>query len=64
MQICDYANVHCIDPCTVCYVYRCGNVAAIMELDKDLNSSFKIFNAAPYEVRGVPEKKPPPEYFL
>jgi len=46
------------------YCYRCGNVAAIMELDKDLNSSFKIFNAAPDEVRGVPEKKPPPEYFL
>ena len=46
------------------YIYRCGNVAAIMELDKDLNSSFKIFNAAPDEVRGVPEKKPPPEYFL
>ena len=46
------------------YIHRCGNVAAIMELDKDLNSSFKIFNAAPDEVRGVPEKKPPPEYFL
>jgi len=46
------------------YCYRSGNVAAIMELDKNLNSSFKIFNAAPEEQRGVPQKKPPPEYFL
>merc|ERR1712110_764435 len=46
------------------YCYRCGNQAAIMELDKDLNSSFTLFTAAPDEVRGVPEKKPPPEYFL
>ncbi len=29
------------------YCYRCGNVAAIMELDDSLNRSFKIFNAAP-----------------
>ena len=49
---------------TLSSLNRCGNVAAIMELDKDLNSSFKIFNAAPDEIRGVPEKKPPPEYFL
>ena len=29
------------------YCYRCGNVAAIMELDNEHKSEFKIFNAAP-----------------
>ena len=44
--------------------HRCGNVAAIMELTDQLQSSFKIFHAAPDDQRGVPQKKPPPEYFL
>jgi len=46
------------------YCYRCGNVAAIMELDENLNRSFKIFEAAPAENRGVPAKRPQPSYFL
>ena len=46
------------------YCYRCGNVAAILELDEHLNKSYKIFEAAPQEVRGVPAKKPVPDYFL
>eukprot|EP01088_Endostelium_zonatum_P008954 TRINITY_DN22139_c0_g1_i1.p1 TRINITY_DN22139_c0_g1~~TRINITY_DN22139_c0_g1_i1.p1 ORF type:complete len:317 (-),score=64.94 TRINITY_DN22139_c0_g1_i1:37-951(-) len=46
------------------YCYRCGNVAAILELDENCNKNFKIFEAAPREVRGVPAKKPVPEYFL
>ena len=46
------------------YCYRCGNVAAILELDEHLSRSFKIFDAAPQETRGVPAKKPPPDYFL
>lgn len=29
------------------YCYRCGNVAAILELDEDLNYEFTIFEAAP-----------------
>jgi serine/threonine-protein phosphatase 4 catalytic subunit len=29
------------------YCYRCGNVAAIMEVDTNMNQSFKIFEAAP-----------------
>lgn len=29
------------------YCYRCGNVAAILELDEHLNKNFKIFEAAP-----------------
>jgi serine/threonine-protein phosphatase 4 catalytic subunit len=39
-------------------------VAAILELDEHLNRNFKIFEAAPQEVRGVPAKRPAPDYFL
>jgi len=46
------------------YCYRCGNIAAILELDENLNRSFKIFEAAPAESRGVPAKRPQPQYFL
>jgi len=46
------------------YCYRCGNIAAILELDEDLNRAFKIFEAAPAESRGVPAKRPQPSYFL
>jgi len=46
------------------YCYRCGNVAAILELDENLEQSFKIFEAAPQESRGVVNKNPSPDYFL
>jgi serine/threonine-protein phosphatase 4 catalytic subunit len=46
------------------YCYRCGNVAAILELDEHLNKNFKIFEAAPQESRGVPAKRQTPDYFL
>ena len=46
------------------YCYRCGNVAAILELDEQLQKNYKIFEAAPQEARGVPAKKPAPDYFL
>jgi serine/threonine-protein phosphatase 4 catalytic subunit len=46
------------------YCYRCGNVAAILELDEHLDRSFKIFDAAPQDARGVPAKKITPDYFL
>ncbi|CAJ0578867.1 unnamed protein product, partial [Mesorhabditis spiculigera] len=49
------------------YCYRCGNVAAILELDEDINKEFSIFEAAPQvgsENRGAPAKKPLPDYFL
>ena len=66
----------CVCVCRVCsrdemysgdtqnYCYRCGNVAAIMELDENLDKSFKIFEAAPAETRGAPLKSPAPDYFL
>lgn len=46
------------------YCYRCGNVAAIFELDEHLDRKYPIFEAAPNEVRGEPTRKPIPEYFL
>ena len=46
------------------YCYRCGNVAAILELDEHLDQHYKIFEAAPQEVRGVPSRNPAPDYFL
>ncbi|KAL3134793.1 Serine/threonine-protein phosphatase PP-X isozyme 2 [Trebouxia sp. C0010 RCD-2024] len=46
------------------YCYRCGNVAAILELDEHLTRNFKVFEAAPQDVRGVPAKKAAPDYFL
>ena len=29
------------------HIYRCGNVAAIFELDENLNKKYTIFEAAP-----------------
>eukprot|EP00887_Chlorella_sp_A99_P008233 scaffold12.g8233.t1 len=46
------------------YCYRCGNVAAILELDENLGRVFKVFEAAPQDERGVPAKKATPDYFL
>lgn len=47
------------------YCYRCGNVAAILQLDDQLQSTFKVFNAAAYEGRGaVVTSRPTPDYFL
>ena len=46
------------------YCYRCGNVAAILELDEHLDQHFKIFEAAQQEFRSVPSRNPTPDYFL
>jgi serine/threonine-protein phosphatase 4 catalytic subunit len=46
------------------YCYRCGNVAAVMEVDENRDHKFKTFEAAPQQARGIPAKKPPPDYFL
>ncbi|KAJ3077104.1 Serine/threonine-protein phosphatase PP-X isozyme 2 [Podochytrium sp. JEL0797] len=46
------------------YCYRCGNVAAILEFDEHLKTNYKIFEAAPQDSRGLPAKKPAPDYFL
>lgn len=45
------------------YIYRCGNQAAIMELDENLNERFQQFDQAPR--RGEPAiDKRTPDYFL
>ena len=46
------------------YCYRCGNVAAILSLDDQLNRNFVTFDAAPDSQREVPARRPAPEYFL
>lgn len=46
------------------FLPRCGNVAAILELDEHLQKEFIIFEAAPQETRGIPSKKPVADYFL
>lgn len=46
------------------YCYRCGNVAAMLELDENLTKSFKVFEAAPQDQRAGQSKKTPPDYFL
>lgn len=46
------------------YCYRCGNVAAILEFDENSKQQFRIFEAAPADVRGVPARKLVPDYFL
>ncbi|EHA99717.1 Serine/threonine-protein phosphatase 4 catalytic subunit [Heterocephalus glaber] len=46
------------------YCYRCGNLAAIFELDEHLQKDFIIFEAAPQETLGIPSKKPVAHYFL
>lgn len=46
------------------YCYRCGNVAAILELDGNLNREYKVFHAAVHESRGSSVKRHTPDYFL
>ncbi|KAJ5066684.1 serine/threonine-protein phosphatase pp2a-related [Anaeramoeba ignava] len=46
------------------YYYRCGNSAAILEIQDNLDRNFKVFDAAPDETRQTPQKKKIPEYFL
>jgi serine/threonine-protein phosphatase PP1-1 len=47
------------------YCYRCGNVASIMSVDKDLTPRFSIFSAVPDDQRHVPaSRRGPSDYFL
>ncbi|CCJ31258.1 unnamed protein product, partial [Pneumocystis jirovecii] len=46
------------------YCYRCGNVAAILKLNENLEKSYKIFEAAKQEGSSIPPvRKPIVEYF-
>ena len=44
------------------YCYRCGNVASILKLDENLQQEYITFDAAPQEAKGIPAKRPLPEY--
>lgn len=46
------------------YCYRCGNIAAILELDEQLTKTYKTFDAAPQDSRGAALTITTPEYFL
>jgi len=46
------------------YCYRCGNIAAILELDEQLTKTYKTFDAAPQDSRGAAPTASTPEYFL
>ncbi|KAK8789358.1 hypothetical protein WA588_001243 [Blastocystis sp. NMH] len=46
------------------YCYRCGNLASIMEVDEYLQTTLKVYDAAPHDERKEPSKNPPPDYFL
>lgn len=45
------------------YCFRCGNQAAMMEIDEKLKNSYVTFDPAPREGNEV-EKKRIPDYFL
>ncbi|KAH9257786.1 serine/threonine-protein phosphatase PP-X isozyme 1 [Batrachochytrium salamandrivorans] len=47
------------------YCYRCGNSAAILELDEQVNQTYKKFDERPENARGMaPSKIQTPDYFL
>ena len=46
------------------YCYRCGNQAAIMKLDANLNKQFENFEASEEDYKPAPKKKELPQYFL
>ena len=46
------------------YVYRCGNVASMLELSDTMERNVKYFEACHTELRGICAKQPPCEYFL
>jgi len=47
------------------YCYRCGNVAAILEVDEYLNKNYKVFEAGPQDFKTqTNSKKSVPDYFL
>ena len=51
--------------CLTEFKKRCGNVAAILELDEHLQKNYKIFEAAPQETRVSPQKSMAPgNHFL
>lgn len=46
------------------YCYRCGNQAAIMEVDEHMRLSYLQFDPAPKQEVDTIEKRRVPDYFL
>lgn len=46
------------------YCYRCGNIAAILELDEQLTETYKTFTAAEQAANGTAPTTITPDYFL
>ncbi|GME79609.1 hypothetical protein B5S28_g1242 [[Candida] boidinii] len=46
------------------YCYRCGNVAAVLTLDDQLNREYTVFDTVLQDCREIPSKKPVADYFL
>ncbi|XP_054267230.1 serine/threonine-protein phosphatase 4 catalytic subunit B-like [Macrosteles quadrilineatus] len=46
------------------YCYRCGNVAAILEVNEHLQKEFTVFEAAPQQSRAQINQKVKTDYFL
>ena len=46
------------------YCYRCGNVAAVLEINDTLERKYTIFEAVLQDAHAVPSKKPATDYFL
>lgn len=50
------------------YCYRCGNVASVLQIDDNLNRSFKLFEAVPIKDNSgnamIPNRKAGMDYFL
>jgi serine/threonine-protein phosphatase 4 catalytic subunit len=46
------------------YVYRCANLAAVMNLDETGSTSFLNYESAPLGQRQLPARKPITEYFI
>ena len=39
------------------YIYRCGNLASILEIDDNFTKEYKVFDAAPKGIRGKGEEQ-------
>lgn len=46
------------------YCYRCGNVAAVLTLDDELERDYKVFESVLQDCSQVPSKKPVTDYFI
>ncbi|CDJ44266.1 serine/threonine protein phosphatase, putative, partial [Eimeria tenella] len=46
------------------YCYRCGNKAAILQIDEGMNYSFIQFDPSPEQLEGAEQLRGTPDYFL